>query len=268
MRGTADSVTPKVPDTATAPTPEGTQTMTSRPTLPGNLAFMIRGGLLATSLLTGLIGCSTFFGPDPVAWVSVIPASDTIAVGTSVLLTATPRGGSGAPMADRHVTWESSKTTVATVDAGGLVAAKAPGKAKITAQCEAASATASVTVVIWAPVASVAVSPLSATIVVGRAVRLTATPRDARGAPLPERLVTWANSDTAVVTVDAGGLVVGRSEGDATITASCEGKSDTVTITVEPAMSVSGRELTPAIAAPEARLRKGRSLGGPLRPMM
>jgi len=230
--------------------------MRPRLTLPEIIPFMIRGALLATSLLTGLIGCSTFFGPDPVAWVSVSPTSESITVGASVLLTGTPMDGSGSPMTDRHVTWVSSKPTVATVDAGGLVVAKAPGKAKITAQCEAASATASITVITWVPVASLAVSPVSATVVVGGAVRLTATPRDARNAPLPERPVTWTNSDTAVVMVDAGGLVVGRCEGDATITASCEGESQDVTITVERAMSVQARELVPAIAA-EARRREG-----------
>jgi hypothetical protein len=85
------------------------------------------------------------------------------------------------------------------------------------------------------PVASVAVSPASATIMEGNSTMLTAIPRDAGGNVLSGRAVAWA-SDNAAASVDADGHVRGESPGAATITATSEGKSGTsaITITVAP----------------------------------
>src|SRR5206468_2953135 len=82
------------------------------------------------------------------------------------------------------------------------------------------------------PVASVAVSPTSASVSVGQTVQLAATPKDANGNPLTGRTVTWSSGNTAVATVSASGLVTGVSAGAATITATSEGKSGTAAITV------------------------------------
>jgi acid phosphatase len=81
-------------------------------------------------------------------------------------------------------------------------------------------------------VASVTVSPSSPTVRVGQAVQLTATPKDASGAPLAGRVVTWATSDSGVARVSTTGLVTGRAAGSPTITATSEGKSGTSAITV------------------------------------
>src|SRR6185295_5960644 len=83
-----------------------------------------------------------------------------------------------------------------------------------------------------APVASVALSPAAASLTVGATTQLTATPKDANGTALSGRLVTWATSNAAVVTVSASGLVTGMTAGSATIAATSEGQSGTSTITV------------------------------------
>src|SRR5205814_10281326 len=49
-----------------------------------------------------------------------------------------------------------------------------------------------------APVASVDVTPATASLPVGATVQLVATPRDVSGNPLPGRVVTWASSNTTV----------------------------------------------------------------------
>src|SRR2546421_12622351 len=81
------------------------------------------------------------------------------------------------------------------------------------------------------PVASVTVTPSSASGQVGQTVQLTATPRDASGNPLSGRAVTWSSSDTTVATVTRTGFVTAKGAGTATITATSEGKSGTATIT-------------------------------------
>src|SRR5207249_952320 len=101
------------------------------------------------------------------------------------------------------------------------------------------------------PVASVEVTPATASVQAGQTVQLTATPRDAGGTPLSGRTVTWSSSNTAVATVSNGGLVSGVTPGSATITATSEGKSGTssVTVTNVPVATV---EVTPPSASVQA----------------
>src|SRR5207237_4133145 len=143
------------------------------------------------------------------------------------------RDSSGNALSGRTVTWASSNTSVATVSASGLVTGKVAGTATITATSEGQSGTSTVTVV-HVPVASVSVTPPTASVQVGSTVQLTATPKDASGSPLTGRTVTWASSDAGVATVSTSGLVTGRAAGTATITATSEGQSGTATITVTP----------------------------------
>jgi len=82
----------------------------------------------------------------PVATVDVTPASLSLTVAQTGQLTATPRDSSGAPLTGRVVSWASSNTVVATVNASGLVTAKAAGSATITATSEGQSGSATVTV--------------------------------------------------------------------------------------------------------------------------
>src|SRR5207244_2053813 len=61
---------------------------------------------------------------------------------------------------------------------------------------------------------------------------LTATNKDANGNVLTGRVVTWASSNTPVATVSSTGLVTGVAQGQATITATSEGKQGMAAITV------------------------------------
>src|SRR2546426_9030890 len=83
-----------------------------------------------------------------------------------------------------------------------------------------------------APVAAVAVGPAAASLQVGQALQLTATPKDANGNPLGGRVVTWASGNSAVATVNGSGLVTGVALGAATITATGEGQRGSAAITV------------------------------------
>src|SRR5207253_5002745 len=137
-----------------------------------------------------------------------------------------PRDAGGTPLSGRTVTWSSSNTTVATVSNSGLVSGVTPGTATITATSEGKSGTSSVTVT-NVPVATVEVTPPSASVQAGQTVQLTATPKDANGAPLSGRTVTWSSSNTSVATVSNSGLVSGVTPGSITISATSEGKSGT-----------------------------------------
>src|SRR2546426_796888 len=83
-----------------------------------------------------------------------------------------------------------------------------------------------------APVASVTVTPGTATVVGGGALQRTATLKDAAGTVRGGRTVTWASSDIGVATVAVAGLMKAVAPGSVTITATSEGQSGMATITV------------------------------------
>src|SRR5436853_6412711 len=169
--------------------------------------------------------------PPAVASVDVTPPSASVEAGQTVQLTATPKDAGGTPLSGRTVTWSSSNTSVAAVSSSGLVSGVTPGSATITATSEGKSGTSTITVT-PVPVASVEVTPATASVQAGQTVQLTATPKDANGAPLSGRTVTWSSSNTAVATVSNSGLVSGVTPGSITISATSEGKSGTAAITV------------------------------------
>ena len=170
-------------------------------------------------------------GAVPVDTVVVSPATARVFVGATVQLGATPQDSTGNPLSGRTITWTSSNGGVAGVNSSGLVTGVSAGTATITATSGGKSGSAAVTVVA-VPVASVSVSPGSASVAVGGSVPLTATPRDSAGKALSGRAVSWATSNAAVAAVSSSGVVTGVAAGSATITATSEGKSGTAAITV------------------------------------
>src|SRR6266480_953937 len=214
--------------------------------------------LAALAVAAGVVACertTTPIGP-PAAVVSVdlTPPSATVQVGQTVQLTAIPRDANGNTLSDRTVTWTSSNTSVATVSNAGVVSAVTPGSATITATSEGKSGTSSI-MVTDIPIVSVDVTPPTATVQAGQTVQLTATPRDANGAALSGRAVTWSSNNTSVATVSSSGLVSGVTPGSATITATSEGKSGTsaITVTQVPVATVS-------VSPPTASIQQGQTV--------
>src|SRR5213079_2942857 len=160
----------------------------------------------------------------PVASVTVSPTTASVPVGATRQFTAVTKDSAGNTLTGRGVTWASSNTAVATVSSGGVVGGKVAGSATITATSETKSSTAAVTVT-NVPVASVTVSPASASLLVGATQQFTAVTKDAAGNTLTGRIVTWASSNTAVATVSGSGLATGVAAGPATITATSGGIS-------------------------------------------
>jgi alpha-tubulin suppressor-like RCC1 family protein len=82
------------------------------------------------------------------------------------------------------------------------------------------------------PVGTVTITPATASTAPGRMVQLQAVTRNAAGAALTDREITWSSGGEAVATVSATGLVTGVAEGSTTITAASEGKAGSAVITV------------------------------------
>jgi len=83
-----------------------------------------------------------------------------------------------------------------------------------------------------AAVASVTLSPASASVAAGGAAQFTASLRDSAGNVLTGQPVTWASSDSTIATINGSGLATAVAAGTATITATSGGVTGAAALTV------------------------------------
>jgi uncharacterized protein YjdB len=166
----------------------------------------------------------------PVGSVAISPKHDTITVNAQRQLTVTVVDSLGHMIQNPTVTWSSTNNGVATVSSMGLVLGVATGTATIIAQ-SGTKADTNTTVVIAAPVASIAVSIGVSPIAVGQTTVVTATSKDAGGHVLFGRAVTWSSSATGTATVSAGGVDPSSQLDTATVTGIATGGPVTITAT-------------------------------------
>jgi serine/threonine protein kinase len=95
------------------------------------------------------------------------------------------------------------------------------------------------------PVAAISITSEPGPVAVGHTRQLAALLRDSAGQELSGREVSWSSSDAGVAEVSSLGAVTGRKAGAATITATSEGRTGTLAVTVEPAPS----DAPPAVAS-------------------
>ena len=136
--------------------------------------------------------------------------------------------------ADKDVSWKSSDTAIATVDAEGNVKAVAKGTATITAATkDGTGISASCTVTVKQPVTGITLSKTTLSLMKGKTTTLTAT---AAPESADNKAVTWKSSNTKIATVDTNGLVKAVAKGTATITVTAKdgsGVSASCTVTVK-----------------------------------
>ena len=158
-------------------------------------------------------------------------AALAIYVGESKSITATVKPDDAT---NKELTWKSSDTAVATVDATGKVTGKKTGSATITATAQDGSGVSgSCTVTVLSPVKKVTVEPANLTLGKNKSYTLKATV-DVQ--PGTDTSVTWTSSDTTIATVDATGKVTAKDKvGTVTITATSKvdtSKTGTCTVKV------------------------------------
>jgi hypothetical protein len=172
----------------------------------------------------------------PVASVVVRPSSATAAIGSKTQLTATTYDAGLEVLTGRGITWTTSNAAIATVDANGLVTAKAGGTATITATSEGKSDVCQFSVSLL-PVTTISIAAGATSISQNATTTLVATTKDANGNVLTGRGITWQTSDPNIVSLSATSgssvQVTGGLADKATITATSEGvTSQPITITV------------------------------------
>lgn len=169
--------------------------------------------------------------PATVARVAVTPDRGALTVGGTLALSAYTISAAGDTLRDRAITWRTDNAAVATITPAGVVVGVASGSVAVWAKSGNAEAAALISVSPRA-VSSVTLDASLVEFEEGATRQVVASVRDADGAELPGRTVSWTSSDASVATVNASGLVSAVRSGVATITASVEGKSSAATVRV------------------------------------
>src|SRR6266516_2358857 len=191
----------------------------------------------ATATSTTSSGSSQVKNRGSLTQVILTPATASVLVGGTLQFAAYGRRKNGDSTSVSVV----YAATGGTISADGLyTAGQTAGPHHVVATQSSGGTltdTAAVTIT-TIPVASVTVSPTTASLQVSATRQFTAVTKDSTGNTLTGRVVTWASSNTAVATVSTSGVVSGMASGPATITATSEGQSGTTALTITAASCV------------------------------
>jgi hypothetical protein len=223
----------------------------------GVVSLLLGGGLLAAC--GGNQTAAPPASSSTVASIVATAAADTLtALGQTSQLTAVAKDASGGTLTGVTIVWSSSAPGMVSVDsASGLATAVANGTATITASAGGQSAQVALTVA--QAVASVTVTPGTASLVaLGATEAFGAAAVDANNNAVTNVTFLWVSSDPTVATVDTTGLATAKKAGTATITAAARGVPGNAVLTVtqtakelaftiEPTDATAGAALSPAI---------------------
>lgn len=190
--------------------------------------------LVAAALVVGATACdgdATASGAA-VASIEITPPSLALTLGTARALSARVLDEAGSPVSG-DVFWSAENAAVATVSSQGLVTGNSPGRTQVAASVRGVSAVVPVTVAAL-PAALVRVNPTSSTVRVGASTTLNAEVLDAGGARMGGQVVSWSSDNSAIATVNSGGVVSGVAAGAVVITAASSGLSGTAVVSVQP----------------------------------
>ncbi|MGH7638543.1 MAG: carboxypeptidase regulatory-like domain-containing protein [Gemmatimonadaceae bacterium] len=191
------------------------------------------------------------------------PEAVDVPRGDSAQLRANFVDENGNPVESATVTWHTSDSSRATVDALGWVRGIANGRVLITAASNARTTVGVVEVV--PPLAASVQAALSVdTLAIGQSRLYRATAFDARGAVIPDAdRFEWFSSDFGVASVNSSGLVTGRAAGNAMIVVKIDERKDTTMVHVREATdgAVTGVIVDAATGAPIPGASIGRSGG-------
>src|SRR6201998_3940689 len=205
-------------------------------------------GIGSTSIgatLTGVAAPSVPLAVDQLNSMSVSPATATIAIGASQQYLASGNftlaaGSSSILDISSQVTWSSSNTNVASIDATGNATGKGTGFTTITAtSCDGGTVGQAILNVGTPATTTLVVTPSVIAISTGTTTLFTAMEMLGNGTiQPPQNPVTWISDSTNIASIDANsGVALGVTTGTSTIIATETGTGFTgsATLTVHPA---------------------------------
>lgn len=196
----------------------------------GLVSAIAPGSVIITAASEGKTGNTgvTVFNVPPVS-LTVSASSNSLYQGETKSLRATIRDAFGAPVRGRNVNWQSRSGAVVSVSPvpgtpdSATFTGVGVGSTYIVAEDVQTGLKDSTQVTVSpVPVASVQVTPPSATLQLPDSVTLAATPLDSAGGTLT-RTITWVSLDPSIATVSSSGVVNTLKSGTVTIEARANG---------------------------------------------
>ncbi len=196
----------------------------------GSITAQANGTVIVTATVGSISNSVTVTVRQEVASIELGPESMTLtALGQRVQLDAMALDANGHPVA-ADITFTTSESMVATVDATGVVTTVRNGMTTVTASTGSFSST--VTITVMQVLARITLEPESVTLTaIGESAQLQVRAVDANGVPMAVD-VSLSSSDPGVASVNANGLVTALANGSTTITASVGPVSTAVIVTV------------------------------------
>ncbi|MBL8997251.1 MAG: Ig-like domain-containing protein [Gemmatimonadetes bacterium] len=186
-------------------------------TLAALMALMVNAQNLGLSPWLGLFDPN--YADRAARRIVLTPRGDTLrAIGDTAMLTATVTDKNGGALVGATLRWQSSDSSVASVDSGGTVVARSPGRTVV--EVRVGEVTARAALLVRPVPARVAVAGDSARrLADGDTAMLSARVLDARGQPVAGASAQWRSTDTLVARVDSLGLVRAVGTGRAVVSA-------------------------------------------------
>jgi len=184
--------------------------------------------------------------PAPIKTIEITPAKPDVSVGQKVKFTAVAKDEAGKVVNVTASTWFAAPFDLAGADAAGNVSFFSPGEVLVGALVGGKFGSIKI-MVKPGPVTRVDIEPVKTSLVVGATTKLSGLARSSEGNPRNDAALSWTSSNPGVATVDAAGLVVGISPGQAKITASSGSGSGSVNLMVVKS-SLSGLSIEPRTA--------------------
>ncbi len=178
----------------------------------------------------------TPFQTIPIARIDVTPVSPTIDAGAKQQFTAKAFDSANQEVTGVIFFWQSSNTSVATIDQTGLATSSNAGTTQITASGRGVqSAPDTLTVrAVQRVLTRVDVTPNPATIPVSGAQQFTAKGFDQFGNEITGLTFVWESTVTSVATIDQNGLANGVAQGQSAIKATTQSVTGSAVLNVTP----------------------------------
>jgi len=205
------------------------------------------GSVTVSATMSGVTGQGTFtVGDAALVSIAVTPANSQLLLGTLNQFTAT---GTFTDQSTKDitstVTWASSNSGVASVNASGVVTTLAVGSLTISATSSSISGSTSANVQA-ATLTSISILPANGSIANGTTIQFHALANYSDGSTQNvTRQVTWASSNTGVAQIQNNGQSKGFSPGTTTISATLGSVTGSTNFTVTNATIVSINVIPP-----------------------
>jgi plastocyanin len=201
----------------------------------GEVTFHAPGVVTVGAVIAGKTGYATVnVGNPKIAGLEIAKPEYPVVVGGAERLEVIARSADGNPRTDAALKWTSEKSSIASVDAAGLVIGIAPGTAMIKVTSEGASNSVTLQVVRDA-VHKLTVKPASAEARTGDVVHFTAAALEGSGAQLKDSPVRWSlSSSGAGAMVYSDGAFVAEKAGTYVVLASSGQHSAAASVVVRP----------------------------------